>query len=255
MSFDPAAVDWAAALTIVAAFGLGGMVKGLTGMGMPLVAIPILAGVFSVPDAIALMTVPVLVTNAWQLTSLRAALAGGQIRFLVPMLTAGAVGVVCGTALLVAIDDATLMLTLAGLLLGYVGLRLAHPDFRIGPRAGTVAAAPVGLAAGVLQGATGVSAPIGVTFIHAMRFDRDTHVFAVSAMFGLFAVTQTTSLALAGVLSAPRLVESAFALLPTAVAMAIGSALGRRFSRATFDRLILALLTLSAAKMIVDAFI
>jgi len=251
MPLDPAALDVAPVLAIVVALGLGGVVKGVTGMGLPLVAIPVLAGFVGVPHAIAIMTLPILFTNAWQIATLRR--AAGGLAFLAPMLVAGAVGVGLGTFLLVSLDEAMLSLTLAAMLVAYVALRLVHPEFRVGARAARVAAAPVGLAAGVLQGATGVSAPIGVTFIHAMRFDRDTHVFAVSAMFGMFAVAQTAAIAYAGLLTGPRLVESAIALAPAAIAMGLGQRLARRFSRETFDRLILALLAVTAMKMVYDA--
>jgi uncharacterized membrane protein YfcA len=249
----PALLDPTTLLFATLGLGLGGIVKGVTGMGLPLVAITVLATFLGVPHAIAILVVPTLVTNAWQLWSYRSACERGQMRFLVPMLGLGAVGIGFGTWLLVEIDETLLSLGLAGMLLAYVALRLTSPHFRIAQGLGLVLSAPVGFAAGVLQGATGISAPIGVTFIHAMRFAREAHVFAVSAMFLVFAVAQVPALTVAGVLTPQRWLESTFALLPVVLFMPVGTWIGRRVDHATFDKAILALLTITALKMIVDA--
>jgi len=238
---------------VLVGLSVAGIVKGVTGMGLPLIGVTLLATWFGVPHAIAIMVVPTLVTNAWQLWSYRASWQSGQMPFLVPMLAFGAVGIGAGTWLLVQIDEVMLKLGLAFMLLAYVALRLSSPNFRIGERLGVILSAPVGLAAGVLQGATGISAPIGVTFIHAMRFERSAHVFAVSAMFMVFAIAQVPALTIAGILTPFRWMESAFALLPVALAMPIGTWIGRRVDHATFDKAILLLLTVTALKLISDA--
>ena len=51
--------------------GLGGILKGATGAGAPLVAVPALALLFDVPTAIAIFSLPNLLSNAWQGWSFR----------------------------------------------------------------------------------------------------------------------------------------------------------------------------------------
>jgi uncharacterized membrane protein YfcA len=51
---------------VAAALGLGGFVKGATGMGLPLVSVPALAAYLGVPHTLAILTVPLIVTNGWQ---------------------------------------------------------------------------------------------------------------------------------------------------------------------------------------------
>jgi uncharacterized membrane protein YfcA len=197
-----------------------------------------------------------LVTNVWQMATTRRGVGEqAALGFLAPFLAAGAVGIAAGTMLLVRLDETTLSVGLAAMLIAYVALRLGRPHLRIGARAGRIAAFPVGLVAGALQGATGVAGPIAVTFIHAMRFERATHLFAISALFLLFAAAQLSALALAGVFTAETLWEGLVALPPVIVAMPAGQYLAMRFSHATFDRVILALLGLSAIKMLVGAIV
>jgi len=247
------AVDVSSLLLVAVGLGVAGLIKGVTGMGLPLIGVTLLATFFSVPHAIAILVVPTLVTNIWQLWSYRHSWQRGQMPFLVPMLIFGAAGICVGTWLLVQIDEQLLKLGLAAMLLAYVTLRLTSPNFRIGERVGRIFSAPVGFAAGVIAGATGVSAPIGVTFIHAMRFERAAHVFAVSALFTMFVLAQTPALMVAGVLTPERWIESAFALLPVAIAMPLGNWIGDRVNHTTFDRVIMVLLFGTALRLISDA--
>lgn len=246
-------IDLQSMAIIAAALGAGALVKGATGMGLPLVALPALAATFGVAHSLAIMCVPLVVTNAWQVWRYRQARAGGDMAFLTPMLVMGAIGVAAGTWLLTTISEDAMALGLAALVLAYVALRLFSPSFRLTTVTGRRAAPFVGLAAGTLQGSTGLSAPVGVTFIHAMRFDREAHVFAVSTMFLLFALAQTGALAAAGILTGPRFLEGVFALLPVVVLMPLGQKLAALLSREAFDRIILAMLCVMAAFIIFGA--
>ena len=46
--------------------GLGGVLKGATGAGAPIIAVPALAILFDVPTAIAIFSLPNLLANIWQ---------------------------------------------------------------------------------------------------------------------------------------------------------------------------------------------
>lgn len=230
------------------ALGAGAVVKGATGMGLPIVAMPMLAAAFGVAHAIAVLTVPLIVTNAWQVWQHRSHAGGAG--FLARLLAAGAVGIGIGTWLLTAVPERGLSLALGLLIVAYVGLQVVHADFRLSGEAGRGLAPVAGIAAGMLQGATGISSPIGVTFVHSMRLEREAHVFAVSAMFLLFSLTQLPALAVAGIMSWSHLVEGAIALVPVLALMPLGAWLGRALSRRTFDRAILALLAILAVELI-----
>src|SRR5687767_14451704 len=57
------------ALTIAASFLLAGLVKGVIGLGLPTVSMGLLALVATPAQAAALLVVPSLVTNVWQMTA------------------------------------------------------------------------------------------------------------------------------------------------------------------------------------------
>jgi uncharacterized protein len=111
----------------------------------------------------------------------------------------------------------------------------------------------VGLAAGVLQGSTGVSGPLVSTYLHAFRLDKETYVLSVTTVFMVYAVVQTAALATLGLYSAGRLGESLVALIPIMVMLSLGTRLTQRLSRRSFDLMIVALLIASGTKLVYDA--
>ncbi len=110
-------------LVVVAALGLGGFVKGATGMGLPLVSVPALAAFLGVPHTLAILTVPLIVTNGWQVWRYFSHRHGTA--FLTWLLPAGAVGIGIGTWALTALPVRTLSLVLAALVVSYIALHLA----------------------------------------------------------------------------------------------------------------------------------
>jgi uncharacterized membrane protein YfcA len=242
-------VDLDHLILIVVALGAGAIAKGATGMGLPLVAMPVLAAAFGLQHAISIMTIPLVITNLWQVWRFRGEYAGPSLRFLLPMIIAGVLGVAIGTWVLIEIDEQILGMAVGGILLAYVVLSLSRPDLVLGANTARRAATPVGLAAGILQGATGISSPAVVTFIHAMRLGYASHVFAVSAVFLMLSAAHLPALIATGVLQWEWLLEGLFALVPIVCLMPLGQWIGSKVSRASFDRLILTFLCVMGAKL------
>jgi uncharacterized membrane protein YfcA len=236
-----------AGLTILAA----GLLKGIVGIGAPLVAMPLLATIYDVPTAIAVMTVPLFGGAFWQMWSNRQARQARDM--LIYLLGGCAGGVVLGTLLLGLIPNAWLAIVLAGLVFGYVGLYLKNPDIALSPQRARRAAAPVGLLTGILQGSAGVSTPVSVTFVHAQRLDRRSFLFVTQSMFIVMAVTQFAALSTAGIMTARLALASLAALAPMMAGIWLGQHVGRLASQRTFERLTLAVLTLIAVSLLTKA--
>jgi hypothetical protein len=229
------------------ALGAGGLVKGAAGMGLPIVALPILAAFLGVQHAVALISIPLIFTNAWQSWNFRAAREGD---FLLPMMVGGAIGIAVGTWFIVSLPERFLSITLALIVFVYIALRLSNPHLAISHALGRRLAPGVGFCAGVLQGATGIASPIAATFIHAFRMARPAHVFSTSTVFLLFSVVQVPALAVAGVLTPQIALEGVFAIVPALAMMPLGNWLAHRVSQAAFDRFVLVLLGVVAMQLL-----
>ena len=247
MPIDPVS----AALAILGVV-IGGVLKGATGAGAPVVAVPVLAMVFDVPTAVTIFTVPNLLSNIWQGWSYRRHLLSW--RFAGVYAGAGLAGAGLGTVLLIALSPDLLTATVAVAVLAYIGFRLLRPDWALPYPAAVRLAAPVGLAAGLLQGTVGVSAPISITFLNAMKIDRPAFIATISLLFLAMTAAQIPIMLGTGLMTGQRL---AYGLGVTALLLAtmpLGAALGRRIPRAAFDRLIMVLLALVALRLLAQSF-
>ena len=244
-------MDLQAIIIMFLALAAGAVVKGATGMGLPLVALPVLTAVFGLQHAVGLMTIPLIVTNVWQVWRFRAEARAPRLVFMPRFLLGGVVGIVIGTWALTTFPERLLVLALGIILLSYVALRLAAPHWSLSLRLAQRLGPLAGIGGGTLQGATGISAPIGVTFIHSMNLERAAHVFAVSAMFLTFSVVQLPALWIAGVLRPEWLLQGLFALIPILLFMPMGQWASGKLSRKAFDRMILVFLGLIGLKMVI----
>ena len=239
-----------AAIVIALAVAIGAFAKSVTGMGMPLVAIPVMASFLGVETAVVLMAFPTAVTTVWLLWEHRA--VAGETRDLPVLVATGVAGVVAGTAILRVADPRWLALALAAVIFAYLGIRLLHPEFALSARATRRLSPFVGTAAGLAQGATGISGPVVSTYLHAFRMPPRAYLFAVNAVFMVFAVAQIATFVATG-LYEDRVALTLIAIIPVALVFPAGLALGRRMDAVLFDRIILVLLFLSGCKQVADA--
>ena len=68
---DLSLVNTGLLLAVLAAISLGALLKGMTGLGLPLFAVPALAVITSVEEAVVLMVFPSLGSNLWLVVSHR----------------------------------------------------------------------------------------------------------------------------------------------------------------------------------------
>ena len=230
---------------------LGGLIKGAIGLGAPLVAVPVLAAIYGVKTAIAVMTVPLIVSNVWQIWTYRATIEGRAM--LVRLLAGCIAGVVAGTFLLGLLPEAWLGLFLAIMLFIYLALALSRPEWVLAQPMAEWIAAPIGLVIGILQGAAGLSTPVGATFIHAQRLGREAQVFAASAMFFTLSATQIVALTSLDLMTVELAALSVAALVPIMLGVWLGQYLGARFSRKTFERLTLLVILCVALSLLAQS--
>ncbi len=245
MSLGPISVESIAIIFL--AILAGGLAKGVTGFGLPLIAVPVLASFLGVERAVVIMVIPGFVSNVALIWEHRRA---GAARGLAPFLVAGVFGAVAGTWVLAAISARALALILAGWIGLYLLTRLTKPDFHVADRVQRPLAPVIGLLAGCSQGTTGASGHVVGTWFHALRLEPAVYVFSVCAIFATFSMTQIVSMASFGLFTQERVLESVIAVVPAMIGVPLGVRLGRVFDRQTFDRIILGVLLILEVRLI-----
>lgn len=230
MTFDLGFLAFASGVLVLAGF-----VKGVIGLGLPTISIGLLGIVMPPAQAAALLVVPNLVTNAWQLS-------GGTnlkplLRRLWPMLAGIVVGTFAGTPLLAAQGTQLATALLGGSLALYALIGLAHWRGRIAPAREHGIGAVVGALTGFGAAATGVFVLPAVPFLNALALDKEDLVQALGLSFSVSTVALAIALAAAGVFEVATAGASLAALAPALLGMAVGQAVRHRISAAAFRRL------------------
>jgi uncharacterized membrane protein YfcA len=219
---------------ILATFLLAGFVKGVTGLGLPTVAIGLLSLVMSPAQAATLVVIPSLVTNLWQMTS------GPALRPIARRLWPMMLGIFIGTWLFGGVltgSHAGAALTALGIVLllyaayGLSPLTLPY----VSKRAETVLSPLIGAATGAVTGATGVFVIPAVPYLQALGFERDELVQGLGMSFTVSTIALTIMLADAGMLGALAL-SSLAALVPAVIGMEIGGRVRRTVRPEIFRR-------------------
>lgn len=233
-------------VVILATFLLAGLVKGVIGLGLPTIAMGLLGTVIAPAEAAALLVLPSLVTNIWQLMD--GPKLGSLLRRLAPMQVAVAVGTLLGlwAGLLPGKGGATTGLgaaLLAYAAFGLLPLRLPQVPTRAEAWAGPA----VGLLTGFVTAATGVFVLPAVPYLQALGLERDRLVQALGISFTVSTLALAAGLASGGGFGGGALGGSVLALLPALAGMALGGRLRGLVSAPTFRRcFFLGLLALGA---------
>jgi uncharacterized protein len=201
-------------------FVLAGFVKGVIGLGLPAVAIGLLALFMTPAQAAALLVVPSLITNLWQMgfgPALRP-----LVRRLWPMLAGTCVGTALGAGLLTGAQPAYATNALGVALMIYGVLGLGSVRARVAPAWEPWLGPAVGVATGVVTAATGVFVMPAGPYLDAVGLDKDELVQALALSFTVSTVVLAVALARGGVLHGASAGLSLAALAPALGGMFLG---------------------------------
>lgn len=226
---DHGAMDKSQALTVIAVFFLAGGVKGVTGMGLPTVAVSLL-GLWMAPiEAAALLVVPSLATNVAQCR-------GPHFRTLVSRLWPGwaaiAIVTVFAPGLGNSVPAESARTWLGAVLVGYGVWGLWRPRLPDLSTRGRWLGAGVGLATGAVTALTAVFVIPWVPYLQSLRLGTDEMVQALGLSFTVASV----ALAIRVQASLPGPGWSTSALLAIGVAL-VGSFAGMKAGELVRGRL------------------
>ncbi|MDP9919725.1 putative membrane protein YfcA [Variovorax boronicumulans] len=239
---------WAAAAAV---FLLAGLIKGVIGLGLPTVAMALLALWMSPAQAAALLIVPSLVTNLWQ-TGPRASF-GAVFRRIGRMQAGVVVGTLAGAWWLGVPAGAWASLALGVALVIYALWGLTGRQLHVSDAQARWLGPVVGAATGLVTSVTGVFAVPAVPYLQALGFQRDALIQAMGISFTTSTVVLALGLAANGSYPAAVLGGSVAMLVPAVGGMVLGTWLRQRLPVAVFRRCFLIGLALLGAYMALRA--
>ena len=221
-------------LVVAVVFALAGFIKGVIGLGLPTISMAMLAIVMPPVEAAAILILPSLLTNIWQM------MTGPSLwtvtRRIWSMMLAVCLGTWAGVGLMTGAHARYGTVLLGSSLVIYALTSLAAVRFKIsrawepffGPLAGAVT--------GVITAATGVFVIPAVPYLQAIRLEKEDLVQALGLSFTVSTIALAANVAAAGQLNTSMAGPTLAALAVACGGMWVGQSVRLRLSPETFQR-------------------
>ncbi len=226
-TFDFATLAW-----IAFTFLLAGSVKGVIGMGLPLIGMGLLTPVIGLHAAMAIILAPAFITNVWQAVAGQNTLALARRIWI--FLAASTLSIWLGAMALTRVD-VRLLSALLGLLLAAYGLMgLLRPPLHVPRERETATGIVAGIINGVFAGMTGAFSIPGVPWLQAIGLPRDQLIQAMGMLFSLSTLGLAVALSNQNLLNGKLALVSAGAVIPAFLGMMAGQFIRTRLSERQF---------------------
>jgi uncharacterized protein len=228
----------------LAALGIifAAFVKGVIGMGFPVIAVPIAAQFLDPQTTVVALTIPAFLMNVIQ--ALQGRISCDMLRRLLPTMALAIPGSIIGTALLAKASGALITCILGLIVTLYAALSIWRLRIIIRPSSERPIGAFVGLCAGLIGGATGMFAPPVVIFITALQLPKAGFASAVSLCLIAGQIPQLVGLVAFRLITGPRLGLAGLGCVISAGGFLAGMRLQQAISPQIFAKIVLVVLLL-----------
>jgi uncharacterized protein len=238
-------------LVLSAILFAAGMTKGVIGVGLPIVAVPLLSIVVPLPTAVAIVAIPLLLTNLSQ------AYAGEPIhtvlKALFPVLAGTAIGIIAGVHLLTSLSPDILKPVVGIAQIAVAALMLLAPKANCPDRFAPVAGPLVGVGGGILGGLAGQAGPIVFLYLLSRGINGNRFVQYSSMYIVLASIALTLALGRAGAIGVDSAIVSAVCTIPILLGMWAGRRVREHVSAGLFRKLVLGMVMLGGITMVEPA--
>jgi len=241
-------LDLSALLGITLALLLGGVVKGITGIGVPLVAMPILSQFLPIKLAVLLLSMPIILGNIPQ------ALEGGEMLSTVRTIAAPIVGTVLGNivgvAILLSLNAHHAQAASGALLIVAAALMLSAPKLKLSPGMQMPVGLALGFGAALMESIASVPGPLLATYLIATGATGRAFTKRIAIILVVSIVTLVTTFSGAAHASAVDLLVSAAASIPAIIGMWLARPVRDKLPPRAFRMVVLLFVLVAAAQMI-----
>ena len=246
--FEQASIVAAVFCSLVVA----GFLKGMIGVGMPVVALPLLALFVDVKSAAMLLSMPLIFSNLPQ--ALEGGRTGRCFMHLMPVILGMIPGLFLGVRVLLALD-ANVAKIIAGLvLMGVGGVTLLAPKLQLQPRLVLPTGITSGFFGGILGGIAAMPGPLVFIFLLAKglrgkAFTKEASLYLVVSA-ALLAILLTASRQFSWL----DVLVSTAAMLPIVLGMVVGQHMRDKIAPETFKTLVLIAVIAAGAELLRHGF-
>lgn len=238
----------AALAACVVAMLAGGTVKGVVGIGLPLVALPVMANFIPIPKAMALLILPSFATSVWQ--SFHGGLFAPSVKRFWPLLIGIGAGTVISVRML-ATFNVTVLYAILGTIVAVFALVLHRRlVFTVAPRVEPWLAPAAGVVSGLVGGLSMLFGTVYAMYFSGLRLGKEALVAAISLSNVWATVVLAVAMARYDLIGGTDLVASLLALVPAFGGVLLGTWLRRYIDEDRFRKTLAVVLFLIGLNLI-----
>lgn len=238
----------AALVACTVAILAGGTVKGVVGIGLPLVALPVMANFIPIPKAIALLILPSFATSVWQ--SFHGGLFTSSVRRFWPLLLGLGAGTVISVRMLATFDVKALYLILGAIVVVFAAVLHRRLVFAVAPRAEPWLAPAVGVVSGLVGGLSMLFGTIYAIYLSGLKLGKEAMVAAISLANVWATIVLAAAMAGYDLIGGADLAASLLALVPAFGGVLLGTWLRRYIDEDLFRKTLAVVLFLIGLNLI-----
>jgi uncharacterized membrane protein YfcA len=246
--FEPAGIITAVICSLI----IAGLLKGVIGVGMPVVALPLLSLFVDIKSAVMLLSLPLIFSNIPQ--ALEGGKTGRCLVQLLPVILGMIPGLILGVRILLALDANVAEIIAGVVVMGVGGVTLLAPKLQLQSRLVLPAGVTFGFFGGVLGAIAAMPGPLVFIFLLAKglrgkAFTKEASLYLVVSA-GLLALLLTASREF----NWRDVSVSAAAMLPVGLGMFAGQLIRDKIAPQTFEKLVLFAVIAAGADLLRHGF-
>ena len=227
---------------------VAGLIKGVIGVGMPIVAFPMLSMLVDVRTAVMLLSMPLVLSNIPQ--ALEGGFVGQTLWSLAPVLLGMLPGIWIGVAVLLNVDPAGAKIVAGASIILVAALTLFAPNLQIKRRMIGSVGLGAGFCGGLLGGIAALSGPPVLIFLLAKGLSGKAFTKEASMFLVVSSVLLASALTSSPQFDWRDVLISTLATAPVAAGMLIGQKMRDAIPADAFKKLVVLAVLLSGAQLI-----
>ncbi len=225
-------IDNITLIQVVLIFFLGGMVKGLIGVGLPTVTLTLLSFIFDIKDSISIILLPVIFTNLYQMFD------GKHLKKIIneirTFLLSSFLFIIPGFYFLVILKSDTILFILALLLIINSSLSLAKYEIKLKNYKSNYVQFFIGSMTGMTTGVTSIYTMPFVFLIQSLNYSKDKIIQLMGLSFFIFGSTQFILFNAYKMIDTDKLILSLISCIPILSGVYLGTVLRKNISENLF---------------------
>ena len=216
---------------------LGGFVKGVVGIGLPIVSVAVLSSVIEAQLALGIIMFPILFTNLWQ--SLHAGRPLDVLRRFWPLIASMLICVWLGTGLVVRLPGGALYGLIGVAVVLFTAINYFTPNWRLPASSERWAAPLAGAVSGLLGGLSTIWGPPLVMYFVMIRLSKEDFIRATGLIWFVASVPLLLGYRRNGILDDSTALLSLAACVPSFAGQWVGTWLRARIEQESFRKVLL----------------